>query len=147
MPPLSFASSAFGDGKPIPAVYTCKGRDVSPPLTFGNVPPATAAFALIVRDPDANGWVHWVAYAIPAATRSLPQGASRATLGPVGLTSWGTAGYRGPCPPSGTHRYVFTLYALSKGLGLSGHPTAAEVEAAAKSATLETARLTGTASH
>ena len=146
-PTFKLASSVFGEGKAIPGEYTCDGPDRSPPLTFTGVPTATAALAIVVRDPDARGWVHWVAYAIPAATRELAAGASGTALGPVGQTSWGTSGYRGPCPPSGTHRYVFTLYALSQPLPLSGHPSADQVEKAAKGRTLATTTLTGTYHH
>ncbi|MGZ3641608.1 MAG: YbhB/YbcL family Raf kinase inhibitor-like protein [Candidatus Limnocylindrales bacterium] len=141
---FSLTSSAFKAGGAIPRPHTCDGVDHSPPLAIEGVPAATASFALVVRDPDARGWVHWVAYAIPAATRELPSGAGGAVLGPVGLTSWGSAGYRGPCPPTGTHHYVFTLYALSGKLPLSGHPTADQVEAAARSSTIAKVTLTGT---
>jgi Raf kinase inhibitor-like YbhB/YbcL family protein len=147
VPTFALASSAFENGKAIPREYTCDGPDRSPPLAVSGVPTGTAALALVVRDPDARGWVHWVAYDIPAATRALAAGAAGATLGPVGLTSWGTAGYRGPCPPSGTHHYAFTLYALSQRLPLSGHPSADQVEAAAKGRTIATVKLTGTYHH
>ena len=143
-PPFRLTSSAFGEGAAIPSRYTCDGPDHSPPLTIGGVPAGTAALAIVVRDPDARGWVHWVAYHVPASTHELPAGAAVAVLGPVGKTSWGTAGYRGPCPPSGTHRYVFTLYALSQALPLSGHPTADQVETAARGRTLASTTLTGT---
>lgn len=146
-PTFTLASPAFENGKAIPRAYTCDGPDHSPPLAFAGVPAAAVALALVVRDPDARGWVHWVAYDIPVATHALAAGASGASLGPVGLTSWGTAGYRGPCPPSGTHHYAFTLYALSSRLPLSGHPGADQVESAAKSRTIASARLTGTYHH
>ncbi|MFI5262244.1 MAG: YbhB/YbcL family Raf kinase inhibitor-like protein [Candidatus Limnocylindrales bacterium] len=142
-PPFAMASSAFADGAGVPARYTCSGVDASPPLSWRDAPAGTVAYALLVVDPDAAGWVHWVAVDIPADRASLAAGIP---VGVQGRNSFGGVGYRGPCPPvgSGTHHYVFTLYALSKRLGLSGVPTAAAVRAAAAHVTLGTTHLTGT---
>lgn len=139
---FTLTSTAFAEGGAIPRRHTCDAQDVSPPLAWSGPPAGTVAFALIVDDPDARGWVHWVAYDIPASTTSLDEGAT----GPYreGLTTWGSAGWRGPCPPSGTHRYVFRLWALDAELGLGGTPSADQVRAAIRSRSLGTTTLTGT---
>jgi Raf kinase inhibitor-like YbhB/YbcL family protein len=138
---LTLTSPAFSEGGPIPSEHTCDGGDQPIPLAWSGVPDGTAELALIMDDPDARGFVHWVVVGIPASASgledgSLPSGARE------GATGSGT-GYGGPCPPSGTHRYQFTLYALSAPLGLSGAPTADEVRAGAADKTLGEALLTG----
>jgi Raf kinase inhibitor-like YbhB/YbcL family protein len=142
-PPLTLASSAFANGGAIPARHTCSGADVSPPLAWSHVPQGTVAFALVVVDTDASGFAHWVVSDIPGELAGLAAG-QRA--GVAGRNGFGGVGYGGPCPPpgSGTHHYVFTLYALSHRLGLGGVPTVAQVRAAAAKATLATAHITGT---
>ena len=113
---MKLSSSAFGPGEAIPARHSCDGKDLSPPLTIEDIPGATAALALIVDDPDAGGtWDHWVAYDIPVAG-TVPEGVR--SLGTAGTNSWRRTGYGGPCPPSGTHRYYFRIYALDAPLGL-----------------------------
>jgi hypothetical protein len=111
---LSTRSPAFAPGGPIPRKFTCDGDDVSPPLEWDPGPAGTASYALIMDDPDAprGTWVHWVAWGIHAT--NLPEGASPRGRGGFqeGLNSWPRRGYGGPCPPSGTHRYYFRLYAL-----------------------------------
>jgi Raf kinase inhibitor-like YbhB/YbcL family protein len=110
---LVVSSPAFADGAPVPARYTCTGEDVSPPLEWSGVPDGARALALVVTDPDApNGtYVHWVVFNIDPTTRSLPAGEV-----PPGArqarNSAGHARYDGPCPPSGTHHYRFTVYVL-----------------------------------
>ena len=142
-PPLALASSAFHAGGAIPARHTCSGADVSPPLAWSHTPHGTVAFALVVDDTDAGGFIHWVVSDIPGDLSALAAG-QRA--GVAGRNSFGGVGYGGPCPPigSGAHHYVFTLYALSHKLGLRGVPTAAQVRAAAARVTMATAHLTGT---
>jgi hypothetical protein len=109
-------SSAFSDSDSIPEKYSCDGQDVNPELTLEAIPEGTVSLALIVDDPDApNGdWVHWVLYDMPVLARieenSIP--------GTQGMNSFGKLDYGGPCPPSGTHRYFFRLYALNTTLGL-----------------------------
>ena len=113
---LTLVSSAFRPGARIPVVYTCDGRNVSPPLRWTAPPRGTRSLALLVHDPDApraGGFTHWIAYGISPARRGLPSGVHVAH---EGLNDTGRTGYTGPCPPSGTHRYVFTLYALDSSL-------------------------------
>ncbi len=122
---FSFSSPAFGHGQPIPAVYTCKGRNISPPLTWSDLPQGTKSLALIMDDPDAplGTWVHWVIYNIPPTRtgleEALPSEERLADGSLQGKNSWRRIGYGGPCPPSGTHRYYFRLYALDSMLSLA----------------------------
>ena len=121
---IKITSPAFEQGGLIPAKYTCDGADVSPPLQWAEVPDGTKSIALISDDPDApmGTWVHWVLYNLPPETRelaenippeqTLPSGAEQ------GITDFGRVGYGGPCPPSGTHRYFFKIYALDAELEL-----------------------------
>ncbi len=117
-------SPAFSEGEPIPTQYTCDSEDISPPLAWQDPPENTQSFALITDDPDAPSgiWVHWVLYNLPADARSLPQGVPAEDElsggGRQGSNSWNRVGYGGPCPPSGTHRYFFKLYAVDMVLGL-----------------------------
>jgi Raf kinase inhibitor-like YbhB/YbcL family protein len=117
-------SSAFVSGSMIPSFYTCKGKDISPPLTWFGAPAGTKSFVLICDDPDAPilTWVHWVYYNIPASMNSLPEALSKsekpAQGGIHGKSSFGDFGYGGPCPLWGTHRYFFKLYALDTMLTL-----------------------------
>lgn len=102
----------WAEGAAIDARFTCKGDNVSPPISWDHVPIGTEQLALSVVDPDAGGFVHWVIGGLSPASSSIPEGAvpDNAVQARNGA---GTVGYTGPCPPSGTHRYVFTLYALS----------------------------------
>jgi Raf kinase inhibitor-like YbhB/YbcL family protein len=109
---LTVTSSAFGDGANIPSKYSCSGEGISPSLQWSGAPPQTQSYALIVEDPDApiGTFYHWVAYNIPASQTQIPEGAQ--TIGTSGKNGAGKLGYTGPCPPSGTHRYIFHVYAL-----------------------------------
>ncbi len=118
---IQITSSAFTQGQPIPKKYTGEGVDVSPPLSWSNLPAGAKELALICDDPDApNGdWVHWVIYKIPAAAKGLPEGVAhdaklKEPAGALqGDNSWPSTGYRGPMPPPGkTHHYYFKLFAL-----------------------------------
>lgn len=121
---MQITSTAFREGQEIPRKYTCDGEDVSPPLSWTGAPEAAQSFALISDDPDAPGgtWVHWVIYDLPAEVTSLPEDVEpteRPHCGGVhGITDFRRPGYGGPCPPSGTHRYFFKLYALDTRLGI-----------------------------
>jgi Raf kinase inhibitor-like YbhB/YbcL family protein len=138
-------SPSFAEGGQIPIKHSCDGRDVSPALVWEDAPAATVALALIVDDPDARGFVHWVAYNIAGGpTGGLPEGAGSASAPPQGRNDFGRVGWGGPCPPGGTHRYRFTLYALSSALTLSGTPSASEVRGAAARVLLGNTTLTAT---
>lgn len=147
---ISLTSSAFEPGKAIPADHTCKGRDLSPALSWGEPPAGTQGFALIMDDPDApmGTWVHWVIFNIPDTARGLaeglPAGGQLADGSLQGNNSSRHQGYNGPCPPSGTHRYFFKLYALDVALGLSAGATKEQVLAAMQGHVLAQAELMGT---
>jgi Raf kinase inhibitor-like YbhB/YbcL family protein len=111
---LTLSSLAFGDREQMPRKFSCDGTEVSPPLSWSGAPDATRSFALIVEDPDAGGFVHWVVAGIPGESERLDEGASGSDGLVEGSNSFGKTGWGGPCPPSGEHRYVFTLYALSQ---------------------------------
>ncbi len=135
-------SPAIRAGEPIPREYTCDGEDRSPPLWWSGAPPGTQAFALILDDPDARAFVHWAVADLPGSQRGLAEGASTDRgAGHEGRNDFGRIGYGGPCPPSGSHRYVFRLYALSRPLRLGGAPTAAEMRTAMRGAVLGEATL------
>jgi Raf kinase inhibitor-like YbhB/YbcL family protein len=111
---LTLSSLAFGDRELMPRKFSCDGSEVSPPLSWSGAPEGTRSFALIVEDPDAGGFVHWAVAAIPAESQRLDEDASGSDELIEGRNSFGKIGWGGPCPPSGEHRYVFTLYALSE---------------------------------
>jgi Raf kinase inhibitor-like YbhB/YbcL family protein len=143
---LTVTSSAFGDNTPIPAEYSCHGRNVPPPLRWQNVPKGTQSLALVVDDPDAPSglYVHWVVSGIPPSTAAigegpLPQGAA------VSMNSAGKAEYFGPCPPAGTgvHHYRFQLYALNKPLTLAPSTPAPEATQKIAAAAIANARTVG----
>jgi|SRR5690554_3047289 len=136
-------TSAFTEGEPIPAVYTCDGDDISPPLTIDGIPEGTESLVLVVDDPDAPSGTfdHWIVYDIPP-TDHIPEGASG--LGVSGRNSAGGLAYVGPCPPSGTHRYFFRVYALNTRLGLPEGATKGEVLDAASDHVLAEATSMGT---
>lgn len=144
--PFTITSPSFADGSVIPRQYSCDGRDISPPLAWSGVPAGTKALLLTVLDPDARGFVHWVAWDLAPDLGSLTEGASGALPGDAmeGRNDFGSIGWRGPCPPSGSHRYVFTLTALSEPLGLRRGAELAAVQRQAEGATIGEARLEGT---
>ncbi len=140
---MRLTSPAFADGEAIPISFTCDGDDLSPPLEIAGIPDGTVSLVLVMDDPDAprGTWDHWVAFDIPPVA-SIPEAVVE--LGQGGRNSWGRIGYGGPCPPSGTHRYVFTVHALAGTLGLDAGATKAEVLAAVGPLRLGSAVLTGT---
>lgn len=144
--PLTLSSPAFADGAAIPTRFACDGDGISPEIDWSGAPAATEALALTVIDPDAGGFVHWLVYDIPAASAgSLAENVGTGSgAPPQGANGRGKAGYTGPCPPSGTHHYVFTIYALDHTLGLTGTPSRADIEAAIKGHVLGMTTLTGT---
>lgn len=143
-------STAFAAGSPIPSLYTCQGKDISPPLAWTGAPEKTRSFVLICDDPDAplGTWDHWVYYNIPPAVSSLPEGMSRMERpeqgGIHGRSSFGDFGYGGPCPPWGTHRYFFRLYALDTMLNLESGVKKKGTLKAMEGHVLGTAELMGT---
>lgn len=143
---FQLTSNAFPPGGAIPARFTCDGEDASPDLSWTGAPDRTAAFVLLVDDPDAGGFVHWLAYDLTGSeSGALPQGVSASPdAPPQGTNDFGRIGWGGPCPPSGEHRYRFTLHALAAPLGLEGAPQAAELrEALERADILATAALEG----
>jgi len=128
---IELSSPAFKQGGSIPAAYTCDGNDGSPALAWKGAPAGVKSFALICDDPDAPGgtWVHWVMYNIPPKTTSLPESVPASkTLGDgsmQGVNDFRKIGYGGPCPPGGTHRYFFKVYALDAMLNLGPGATKA----------------------
>ena len=140
---FTITSSALTEGGPIPTEYTCDGANKSIPLAWSGVPAGAAELALVMDDPDARGYVHWVVIGIPPDAAGVGGDAGLPARAREGRRSGGV-GYTGPCPPSGTHHYVFTLYALSSPLAVAATPTADEVRQAAANSTLATATLSGT---
>jgi Raf kinase inhibitor-like YbhB/YbcL family protein len=146
---IKLNSAAFGDGNLIPKKYTCDGADISPPIAWESVPEGTQSFALISDDPDApvGTWVHWVMYNIPATARALPEAVpAREKLDDgarQGTNDFRRIGYGGPCPPSGTHRYYFKLYALDTKLSLEPGITKMQLEKAMDGHILGEGRLMG----
>ena len=139
---LTVTSSAFTADGAIPNRYTCDGEDVSPPLAWSGAPVGTAAYALIVDDPDARGWIHWLATDLPVDPPALNEGASGSSAATEGRNGFGRTGYGGPCPPSGSHRYRFEVFALSEPLGLSDGFSADELRAAMEGKVLASGQLT-----
>lgn len=144
--PLTLSSPAFVAGGDIPRTFTCDGEDVSPHLTWIGAPAGVRSFALIVDDPDAprGTFTHWVLYDIPADRTEIPPGPRAEGIGVAGRNSRGDIGYMGPCPPSGTHRYFFRLYALDVDtLGLTPGAARSAVERAMKGHIIAQAELMG----
>jgi Raf kinase inhibitor-like YbhB/YbcL family protein len=152
---FALTSAAFNRNGTIPALYTCEGQDISPPLAWTNVPRNARSLVLIVDDPDAPDpkspkmtWVHWVLYNLPPDTTALAEGVTAARLPKgtcEGLNDWNRTGYGGPCPPIGRHRYFHKLYALDTVLtGLPGKPRKADIEAAMSKHIIDQAVLVGT---
>jgi len=146
---IKVVSLAFQEGAMIPADYTCDGKNVSPPLSWSGIPEKAVTLALICDDPDApvGTWVHWVLYNLPASAKELPAGVppeEKLASGAVqGKNDFRKLGYGGPCPPGGTHRYYFKLYALDKALDLKPGATKKELLKAMEGHTLAEGQLMG----
>ena len=151
---IELTSRAFSHNDSIPTIYTCDGKDISPPLSWSSLPDGTRSLVLIVEDPDAPDprapkmtWIHWVLYNLPAGISGLGENAANGNL-PVGamegLNSWGRTGYGGPCPPIGRHRYFFKLYGLDSMLPDLGQPNKEKLLHAMQGHILGRAELIGT---
>ena len=141
---MRLESSAFENNSFIPSKYTCDGENVNPPLKISGVPQKAKSLVLIVDDPDAprGTWVHWTVWNISSQTteiaeNSVPQGAVE------GMTDFGKPGYGGPCPPSGTHRYFFKIYALDTNLNLGSSAQVRDLKKAIENHILDKAELIG----
>jgi len=148
---IQLTSTAFAEGKPIPAKYTCDGADLSPPLKWSNVPEGTKSLALISDDPDApvGTWVHWVIYNIPPDATELAEGLPKSEVltngAKQGMTDFKRIGYGGPCPPPGRpHRYFFKVYALDAELDLKPGATKQQLLRAMDGHILAEGQLMGT---
>jgi Raf kinase inhibitor-like YbhB/YbcL family protein len=139
---MRLTSSAFETGADIPRRFTCDGRDLSPPLDIHDIPVGATSLVLVMDDPDAPGgtWDHWVAFDIPVSD-IIEEGVGQ--LGVAGRNTWGRTDYGGPCPPSGTHRYFFAVYALDTTLGLPAGAEKSKVLEAIEGHVLAEARLMG----
>lgn len=142
-------SPAFLTGTFIPFKYTCDGENHSPPLTWEDPPAGTQSFALIVSDPDApdGTFTHWIFYNLPASLRQLPEAIPNQEILPDGSrqskNDFNQVGFGGPCPPNGTHRYFFKLYALDQPLNVAPRASKEEVLQAIDKHTLDAAELMG----
>jgi Raf kinase inhibitor-like YbhB/YbcL family protein len=141
---MALTSPVFNEGEAIPVKFSCDGEDISPELDWFGIPEGTVSLALIMDDPDApvGIWVHWVVYNMPMDLSGLREGMTG--VGIDGTNSWNQTGYGGPCPPSGTHRYFFTLYALDINLDLDPGATKEALLAAMEGHILGQAELMGT---
>ena len=138
---MNVTSPAFAHNRMIPQKYTCQGKDINPPLTISDIPEGTVSLALIIDDPDAplRTWDHWIMWNIKP-TANITE---NSTPGIQGQNSWGRQNYGGPCPPSGTHRYFFKLYAIDSTIDLPAGSTKVDLEAAMQDHILEQAELIG----
>ncbi|HKU18591.1 MAG TPA: YbhB/YbcL family Raf kinase inhibitor-like protein [Candidatus Saccharimonadales bacterium] len=142
---MELSSPAFGANQPIPANHTVKGAGVTPPLMITNVPDGTASLAIIVHDPDApsGDFTHWIIWNISATASVLPE--NHIPTGAIeGVNDFGKQGYGAPAPPSGTHRYMFDVYALNIELPLKPGASLRELQAAMEGHILTQAQLVGT---
>jgi len=140
---MKITSSAFQQGGSIPSKFTCDSTDTSPPLQIEEIPPAAKSLALIVDDPDAPSglFTHWIAWNIDPKTTSIGEGS--APKGVPGTNDFGKSGYGGPCPPSGTHRYFFKIFALDRELDLPAGGKRSQLDAAMKGHVIAQGELMG----
>lgn len=144
---MTLTSGAFAPGTAIPKRHTCDSENLSPPLAWTGAPAKALSFAVVCDDPDARNFTHWVLFNLPSGTAALDEGLRTGSLPPgaaEGMNDFDAAGWGGPCPPTGEHRYEFRLYALGvKSLALTS-PTKQQLERAMEGHVLAEARLTGT---
>jgi len=148
---MELKSSAYPDGGTIPVRYTCEGENISPALSWEDPPAETKSFALILQDldaPRAGGFTHWVVYDVDSRTSRIQENTPRqgkvAGLGMQGKNDSGRIGYMGPCPPSGTHRYIMRLFALDTNMDLKPGALHEQVEASMRGHVVEEATLMAT---
>jgi Raf kinase inhibitor-like YbhB/YbcL family protein len=143
---FELTSSASAGGEQIPTRYTCDGEDISPPLQWSEPPAGSQSLALIMDDPDApvGTWDHWLLFNLPADSRSLLEQAGTPSGSVAGKNSWGRREYGGPCPPRGTHRYFFKLFALDTRLDPSAGTNKAQLRQPMTGHILAQAELMGT---
>jgi Raf kinase inhibitor-like YbhB/YbcL family protein len=143
--PMQLTSPSFTDGSTIPPAYTCRGADVSPPLSWVGIPAGTVELALVVRDIDADLFAHWVLAGVSPAVGGLAEGAP--PPGVEATNDFGRPGWAGPCPPSGTHNYEFLIYALAEPSGVTaGQPATDAIAAIEGRSMYGSASLSGQAS-
>lgn len=141
---MTLTSPAFAYEQLIPVIHTCDGKDISPELEIHDVPVGAVSLALIMDDPDALGgtFTHWLLWNIPPKITKIEKGSIPAST-TEGTNDFGNVGYGGPCPPSGTHRYVFTLYALDTRLELERAAKKTELQEVMENHILADAELMG----
>lgn len=141
---ITLTSPTIMPSQPIPREHTCEGSDASPELDLSGVPEGAAAIAIVMDDPDAprGTWTHWTLWDVPAGTTTIPRAVKG--VGIEGTTSAGEVGYHGPCPPAGTHRYFFRVFALDRTWGLPRGAPVADVWASIDKTTLAWGELMGT---
>ncbi len=148
---VKILSGEFEDGEEIPSKYTCDGKDISPPLRIEDIPSRAEYLAVIADDPDAPGSVfdHWLIWNIPADYSEIPEGVDTTnrveSLGGAlqGQNDFEELGYRGPCPPGGTHRYRFKVYAVEDSIDLEPGADKGTLESELAGKTIEEEQLTG----
>lgn len=143
---FALSSPVFSNNQPFPAIYTCKGQNIRPPLSIERPPAGTQSFAIIMQDPDAvsGNWVHWTIWNIDATTTNIDEN-TLPQRSVEGIASSGKSGYNGPCPPAhtGVHRYVFEIYALDTILSLTADADTNQLQDAMRGHILAQSRLTG----
>ncbi|HEC81743.1 MAG TPA: YbhB/YbcL family Raf kinase inhibitor-like protein [Thermoplasmatales archaeon] len=142
IPSMKLSSPAFKNGENIPIKYTCDGENISPPLNFSNTPEKAKSLVIIMDDPDApmGTFTHWMMWNIPANTTHLLEGEN---VYPQGTNDFGVTGYKGPCPPSGTHHYYLKVYALDTLLDLQAGAHRNQLENAMSGHVLAEGQLMG----
>ncbi|HET6886918.1 MAG TPA: YbhB/YbcL family Raf kinase inhibitor-like protein [Candidatus Udaeobacter sp.] len=140
---MKITSSVFQEGGNIPSKFTCDGGDSSPPLRIAEIPSGAKSLALVVDDPDAPSglFTHWIVWNIPPQTNAIAEG--NAPQGVQGTNDFGKSGYGGPCPPSGTHRYYFKIFALDRELNLASGTKRNQLDAAMKGHVVAQGELMG----
>ena len=140
---MKITSSAFQEGGNIPSKFTCDGGDTSPPLQIAEIPSGAKSLALVVDDPDAPSglFTHWIVWNISPQTNAIVEGST--PKGVQGTSDFGKSGYGGPCPPSGTHRYYFKIFALDGELNLPPGTKRSQLDAAMKGHVVAQGELMG----